>query len=377
MRQRGRRMNENKSRLVRAVRRALITATVGLPPRTAACAGVLIAMSSGLAAAADGPAADAPDEPLAEVVVTGIRASIATSVSMKEQSNDIIEVISAEDLGVLPDLSIADSLARLPGLAAQRTDGRPNVISIRGFAPDFSGTTLSGREQASTGENRGVEFDQYPAELMNAVQVYKTPDASLIGQGLAGTVNLETIKPLSSSQLKMALNVRGEHNSNNNLNPDQGISSWGSRLSFSLVDQFLDHTLGVAFGVARLDSPIQEKQYQAWYWGQNNGPPGSTAYDQCCGSGSPAPVPGDPNLALSEEGMQLRAKSQSNVRTGLMSVLEWAPTDGYHSELDLFFSRFDQHMYLNGLQWSSSPWDGISYSNAQTTSGAVGVLTGG
>jgi TonB-dependent receptor len=141
------------------------------------------------------------------------------------------------------------------------------------------------------------------------------------------------------------------------------------------VDQFLDHTLGVAFGIARLDSPIQEKQYQAWYWGQNNGPVGSGAYDQCCGSN---PVPGDPDLALSEEGMQVRAKSESDVRTGLMSVLEWAPSDGYHSELDLFYSKFDQHTYLNGLQWSSSPWDGISYTDAQTTSqGAYNVLTGG
>ena len=105
---------------------------------------------------------------------------------MKEQSDNIIEAISAEDLGKLPDLSIADSLARLPGLAAQRTDGRSNFISIRGFAADFSGTTLAGREQASSGENRGVEFDQYPAELINAVEVYKTPNASLVGQGLAG-----------------------------------------------------------------------------------------------------------------------------------------------------------------------------------------------
>jgi len=68
---------------------------------------------------------------LSEITVTGIRASIATAISMKEQSNDIIETISAEDLGKLPDLSIADSLARLPGLAAQRTDGRSNFISIR------------------------------------------------------------------------------------------------------------------------------------------------------------------------------------------------------------------------------------------------------
>jgi iron complex outermembrane receptor protein len=363
-------MKQHNRKLVQAVKQALIPRTPGKVSGAAACAGMLFALGPGV-----GAAADATSESLEEITVTGIRASIATAIAMKEQSNDIIETISAEDLGKLPDLSIADSLARLPGLAAQRTDGRSNFISIRGFAADFSGTTFSGREQASSGENRGVEFDQYPAELINSVEVYKTPDASLIGQGLAGTVNLNTIKPLNSNELKMAFNARGERGSFDNLNPGQGIGRSGSRLSFSIVDQFLDHTLGVAFGVARLDSPIQEKQYQAWYWGRNNGPPGSNTYQ---GQGWAGPVAGDPDFALSEEGNQARAKSESQLRTGLMSVLEWAPNEHFHSQLDLFYSKFNEKTSLNGLQWSSSPWDGISYSNVQTTpSGGQNVLTSG
>ena len=65
------------------------------------------------------------------------------------------------------------------------------------MSEQFVGTLLNGREQVSTGDSRGVEFDQYPAELINAVTVYKTYDASLVGQGLSGTVDLQTIKPLS------------------------------------------------------------------------------------------------------------------------------------------------------------------------------------
>jgi TonB-dependent receptor len=363
-------MKQHDRRLVRAVKQALTPVKPGIAPGAAACAGMLFALGAGVAAAAD-----TQEGELSEITVTGIRASIASAISMKEQSDNIIETISAEDLGKLPDLSIADSLARLPGLSAQRTDGRSNFISIRGFAADFSGTTLSGREQASSGENRGVEFDQYPAELINAVQVYKTPDASLIGQGLAGTVNLETIKPLASNELKMAFNARAERGSFDNLNPGQGIGRSGSRLSFSIIDQFLDHTLGVAFGVARLDSPIQEKQYQAWYWGRNNGPPGSNTYE---GQGWAGHVDGIPDFALSEEGNQARAKSLGQLRTGLMSVLEWAPNDSYHSELDLFYSKFKEDTSLNGLQWSSSPWDGISYTDVKTTDNVLtdGVING-
>ena len=71
-----------------------------------------------------------------------------------------------------------------------------NIISIRGFGPDFSTTLLNGREQTSTGDNRAVEYRPVSAEIVNQVNVYKTPLASVIGQGIAGTVDLRTIRPL-------------------------------------------------------------------------------------------------------------------------------------------------------------------------------------
>jgi iron complex outermembrane receptor protein len=394
-------MNHTNNELGRAVRRALRCNPLGIQPRTAACASVLLAMATTAVMAADAPqgptsaTSSNADTELETITVTGIKASIASAISVKETSDDIIEAIAAEDLGRLPDLSIADSIARLPGLTAQRTDGRANFISIRGFAADFSGTTLGGREQASTGENRGVEFDQYPAELINAVQVYKTTDASLIGQGLAGTVNLNTVKPLSFHDLTMAVNARAERNTNGNLNPGQGVSANGHRVSFSVVDQFFDHTLGAAVGFAQLNSPVQEKQYQAGYWRQDNGnastlvlPPGvQQPLDQCCGTPT---VVGVPPLAIEEEYSSAYARSESQVRNGLMSVLEWAPNEHYHSQLDLFYSKFKEVNYTNGVQWSSAPWGGApvgnppipfpipSYSNV-TTSNQNGnaIVTGG
>lgn len=100
---------------------------------------------------------------LSTVTVTGIQGSIENSLKVKQNSNEIVEAVSAEDIGKLPDVSIADSLARLPGVATQRVNGEANQISIRGLAPEFTGTTLDGDEQATIGENRGVDFDQYPA----------------------------------------------------------------------------------------------------------------------------------------------------------------------------------------------------------------------
>ena len=108
------------------------------------------------------------------VTVIGIRRGIEDAIETKQTATSIVESVSAEDIGKLPDSSIAESIARLPGLTAQRERGRATQINIRGFAGDFAGTTLNGREQTSTSDNRGVEFDQYPSELLSGLVVLNT-----------------------------------------------------------------------------------------------------------------------------------------------------------------------------------------------------------
>ena len=100
------------------------------------------------------------------IEVKGFRASVIESINTKRFSSEVVESISAEDIGKLPDSSIAESIARLPGLTAQRLDGRASRVSIRGFGENESATTFNGREQVSISDNRGVEFDLYPSEIM-------------------------------------------------------------------------------------------------------------------------------------------------------------------------------------------------------------------
>ena len=130
------------------------------------------------------------------VTVTGIRGSIQNSLNAKRNATSIVEAISSEDIGKLPDLSIADSLARLPGVTAQRVRGRSQQISIRGLGPDFSIALLNGREGVSAGNNRGIEFDQFPSELIAQGVVYKTPDATLAATCIACAVDLRSFRPL-------------------------------------------------------------------------------------------------------------------------------------------------------------------------------------
>ncbi|MHB1991972.1 TonB-dependent receptor [Metallibacterium scheffleri] len=296
------------------------------------------------------------------VIVTGIVGSIENSLQAEKYSNEIVEDVSSEDIGKLPDPSIAESLARLPGVVAERGgDGFSNRISIRGLSSDFVGTLVNGREQATTGENWGVSFNQIPASLVSGATVYLTPDAALIGQGLSGTIDLHTIKPLDYHSRKVVLAVHGQHLTNGTLNHGVGVGSTGDRVSFTYLDQFFHHTLGVAIGVEHSDTPIQEKTSQSWWWSIDNGP-GSINTNW----GGPY-TPGMPNGVVSEEGMQLRAKSEDWKRNALVSIIEWAPSDNFHSSLDLFYSKVDKTRYLNGLQWSSSPYNNIAYSNVGTT----------
>lgn len=171
----------------------------------------------------------------AEIVVSGIRYSIGSSIETKRRELSIVEAISAEEIGKLPDVSIAESIARLPGLAAQRVAGRAQIISVRGLPPDFATVLLNGRAQASSGYNRAVEFDQYPSEVLSSVVVYKTPDASISGMGLSGSVDLLTVRPLAYGKDTIAVSVRAELDEDGGCNAD--MSKWGGRGSITVIGQ--------------------------------------------------------------------------------------------------------------------------------------------
>lgn len=269
---------------------------------------------------------------LDDVSVTGFRRSVEKSVATKRNSTSIVEAVYAEDIGKLPDVSIAEALARLPGLTAQRTDGRSQTISIRGLGPDFSTALLNGREQVTTGDNRGVEFDQYPAELLGSVVVYKTPDSTLIGQGLAGTVDLRTIRPLAAGEQVVGVNARYEFTDEDTLVP--GGEDEGYRASVTYIDQFADDSFGVMFGAAIQSTPNQIERFNAW--------------------GYPTTAEGN----FVPGGAKPFAQANDLDRIGLIGTFEWAPTANFKSTLDWSYSDFEEEQLLSGIEfplfWSAA-----------------------
>ena len=281
------------------------------------------------------------DQQEGEIVVTGIRRGIQSSLDTKRREQGIVEAVSAEDIGKLPDVSIAESIARLPGLAAQRVNGRAQYISIRGLAPDFTTTLLNGRQQASSGDNRAVEFDQYPSELLASVVIYKTPDANIAGFGLSGTADLRTVRPLTFKNRTVAVNVRGELNEDGNLNAE--INDLGARASISYIDRITPE-LGFAVGVAYLDSPSTSRHTKAY------------GYETFCCGKEQRISPADAQDALYLTGQEVFAYSRNNKRLAAIGILEWEPSDRVHTILDLYYSRFKQREVMRGAQWFSNVW---------------------
>ncbi len=257
------------------------------------------------------------------IVVTGFRAALQSATANKKKNETVVESIKAEDIGKLPDNSIGESIARLPGLAAQRSNGRANIISIRGFGPDFSTTTLNGREQTTTNDSRAVEFDQFPSEILSGVDVYKTSQASRTAGGLVGSIDLRTIRPLEVGKRIIAFGARGTY-------VDQKViptsTNKGYRVYGTYVDQFADDTIGIALSAAYSDEPYQTHDWNAWGYG-NYGP---NQY-------------GISGVKTWEETSQLK-------RLGLNGTFQAKLSDQLTFTVDGFYSHFNEKLDQKGFE---------------------------
>ena len=287
---------------------------------------------------------NAAESTIEEIVVSGLRRSLTDSIAAKRFNSSVVEAISAEEMGKLPDVSIAESLGRLPGLTVARLNGRGQVVNIRGMSPDFATGLLNGREQVSVGDNRGVEFDQYPSELLSQVVVYKTPDASLIGQGLSGSVDLRTARPLEYGERMLTVNALYEV-------PEYDLASTiensGHRYSATYIDQFADDTVGIVLGVASITSPNYGKNNNAWGY-----------YNRDAAG----------NIAVG--GGRVWARAAELERDSLVAALDFQPNDRLSIELDAFLSEFVESQVKHGLVMSTG-------GPIQTISAADGIVTEG
>ena len=294
---------------------------------------------------------------LETITVKGIRGSIQSSLATKRNASSIVEAISAEDIGKLPDLSIADSLARLPGVTAQRVRGRAQQISIRGLGPDFSLALLNGREVVSAGNNRGVEFDQFPSELISQGVVYKTADATLAATGIAGAVDLRTVRPLDYTDRKINLSAKYTLNDNDQLNPD--FDDDGYRFFGSYIDQNDAGTVGWSLGATIQSNPTQffsrelkTNQFQ-------------TSVD--AGTG----------LVFPSDNPRFGVVSREFERLSVAGALQFEPNDRWSTTIDGFYTDTEDSGIFRGVETPIASWANSSpqLTNITGTSGFADSAT--
>ncbi len=278
-----------------------------------------------------------------EIVVTGVRQSLQTADNIKRNSDSNVNAIVAEDLGKFTDTSIADALQRVPGVQIQRDNraqGPGTGISIRGLGADFALSTINGREYLGNpafGNYRNVDYDSIPPEILAGVLVYKSPTASLIEPGLAGEVDLRTLRPLDQKttnghDIFAVLNAEGQF--------ETELKSVQPRINAVIGGKFLDGTLGVyvsgVYNKERIREPRNYYLYSGGVQGQDvvlRNPDGTFNKFN--------------NIKL-PDGVSNSVETRNNVRTAFAAGLEWKPDDHWHLNVDFEYNRLQRDVTRDG-----------------------------
>jgi iron complex outermembrane recepter protein len=203
-----------------------------------------------------------------EIVVTGIRASLARAAEIKRDAPQVVDSIVAQDIGKFPDPTTAAALQRVPGV--QVTVGSNNEIVnplVRGLSDIL--TTLDGRE-IFTAEGRGFAFQDLPAEAIARVDVFKSNTANLIEGGVAGTIDLRLNKPFNYTKPTIALSGK--------LNYPSNVEKLGPQASFLATDRWDTGIgeIGALINVSWYDMPFNRpSNYVAERRSGNSAAPGA------------------------------------------------------------------------------------------------------
>lgn len=264
------------------------------------------------------------DQQIETIEVRGFGATLGKSLMQKKTAESTVEIVSTDDLGSLPDVTIADALARLPGVAAERDRGNSSVLSIRGMGPRLNMATMGGREIVSAEPSREVRYEQFPSELINSVEVFKSPMADQVEGGISGLVNMNFINPLAKGE--RVITVTG-HAMQYPLGSDlAGADSSGKKGSVSYVDQWSDK-FGVVLGLSYQDQPSVQRETSSWSYNKNTADQGD--------------INGDGIKEAAPWGGKTATKLGDNQRSGAMLILQWQPTDKLELKYDAFYSKFD------------------------------------
>ncbi|WP_158266462.1 TonB-dependent receptor [Allosphingosinicella deserti] len=314
------------------------------------------------------PAATAGDQ---EIIVTGLRGALQSALTAKRNSNDIVDVINAQDIADFPDANVAESLQRVPGIAIERDAGEGRNITVRGLGGDFSRVRLNGLEaiSATTGSTlgstinrgRGFDFSLFASELFNSIVVRKSQSAEVDEGSLGATVDLQTARPFDKKGLRAAASLQGAYyEMGKHLQP---------RIAALISDTFANDTIGVLVSGAYSERTVEEEAYSntalSDFWESQQGfcpvvpgasvTPINTLVTTAPFTPNCTPAPGAVRGSTPEAYAEVARAGvfvprlpgygrfvNRQKRLGLTAAVQWQPSDSTLLTVDGAYSRYDQ-----------------------------------
>ncbi|HEY8942066.1 MAG TPA: TonB-dependent receptor [Cellvibrio sp.] len=345
---------------------------------TAVASAAVAASFSGITYAQD-------DSIVEEVTVTGIRGSLTRAVDVKRDAAGVVDAISSEDLGKMPDSNLAESLQRITGISIDRNNGEGAKITARGFGPAYNLVTLNGRQLSSAAvieggdveSTRSFDMSNIASESVSGVQVYKTGRASVPTGGIGATINLSTAKPFDFEGFKASVGGKALMDESNDIGDDvtpevSGFVSWSDEMfgaSLSLAHQERDSARS---GFANSGWGDKQQRYSGGGIFNSGYTPGAIVINEPTKAsivpGSTDLVPGTGDLATRLQEANFFHTDTSRERDNALLTLQYRPNDKITATLDalsvttktrsqhaiysLWFS--DGAWPTNAVQWDDS-----------------------
>ncbi|TNJ33314.1 TonB-dependent receptor [Arenimonas terrae] len=293
--------------------------------------------------------AQAETTTLDTVNVTGFRGSLERALDIKRDEVGVVDAIVAEDIADFPDLNLAESLQRIPGVSIARDAGEGRNISVRGLDSQFTRVRINGMEALTTtggtdssgGANRGrgFDFNVFASELFNSLKVRKTAAAEVEEGSLGATVDLQTARPFDYGGFTF---VTAAQYGYNDLSGDTD-----PRASFLISNTWADGTIGALLSLAYTDRRLVEEGHSTVRWDRGNSSGGfSPASPYTPALDAATFHPRIPRYGVLEHEQE---------RTGITGSLQFAPTDRTSFGVDMLWAEFDAKRtenFINGLSFS-------------------------
>ncbi|OUS23480.1 TonB-dependent receptor [Thalassotalea sp. 42_200_T64] len=283
----------------------------------------VLAVLSAVATLPAGAETETQEQEVEVIEVRGIRGSLGRSLDAKREAGGVVDSISAEDIGKFPDTNLAESLQRITGVSIDRSGGEGQLITVRGFGPQFNTVLVNGRQMASENQSRAFSFDTIASELVRSLDVHKTSTATMQSGGIGSTVNVKTARPFSINGFKLAGSVKGIY--------DENSEETTPQVSALISNTFNDDSLGVLFALSHQERETRLNQAQMDGWLENVGVPNPQTESGQAYTGN----------IFSPRNYDHKVTTEERTRTNANLVIQYAPSDTLVVTADALYSDFD------------------------------------